>query len=332
MRSDLNYKTVDDKSKQICVTEIEKKSDFASEILHELKAKLFKINKKKNTLIVVNVHAPHMGYNKSDTEQFYEDLENTTEKFRGYDLMIAGDFNAKVGRKKFIDGESIGEHSRGIRNVNGQALLEFCSKMKLIVANTFFKHKASHITTWGSKRNTVTIYNQIDYVITRGGRRWKLEDARSYRAMEISTDHRLVVVKCDGDFFKRRQNCANLAVVTAETTGHGTNTNIEETAMKEERDRLSKEQKEVFDNIKQSNKETNRKKWKEKRNYIMNKIKQLNAKIEEKVLKREARSINETPYHTRIHQAVKNMKKSGSRPNRKETVTIEQLTDHFQKL
>ena len=66
--------------------------------------------------------------------------------------MIAGDFHAKVGRKKLSDGESIGEHSRGIRNVNGQALLEFCSKMKLIVANTFFKHKASHITTWESKK------------------------------------------------------------------------------------------------------------------------------------------------------------------------------------
>ena len=47
--------------------------------------------------------------------------------------MIAGDFNAKVGRKELNDGESIGEHSRGIRNVNGQALIEFCSKMKLIV-------------------------------------------------------------------------------------------------------------------------------------------------------------------------------------------------------
>ena len=63
----------------------------------------------------------------------------------------------------------------------------------------------------------------------------------------------------------------------------------------------------------------------------MNKIKRLNAKIEEKVLKRETREVNEMPYSTRIHQAVKNMKKSGSKPIRKETVTIEQLTDHFRK-
>ena len=33
-----------------------------------------------------------------------------------------------------------------------------------------------------------------------------------------------------------------------------------------------------------------------------------------------------------IHQAVQNMKKSGGRPIRKETVRIEQLTDHFRKL
>ena len=31
--------------------------------MHELKAKLFKINK-NNTLIVVKVYAPHMGYNE----------------------------------------------------------------------------------------------------------------------------------------------------------------------------------------------------------------------------------------------------------------------------
>ena len=54
--------------------------------------------------------------------------------------------------------------------------------------------------------------------------------------------------------------------------------------------------------------------------------------MEKKVLKLEAREINEMPYYTRIHQAMKNMKKSGSRPIRKETVTIEQLTDHFRKL
>ena len=162
VRNDLNDKIVNDTSKQRCVKEIEKKSEFASKIMHELKAKLFKINKKKNTLIVVNVHAPHMGYNESNTEQFYEELENTTAKIRGYELMIPGDFNGKVGRRKLIDGESIGEHSRGIRNVSGQALREFCSKMKLIVTNTFFKHKASHITTWESKKNNVTIYNQID--------------------------------------------------------------------------------------------------------------------------------------------------------------------------
>ena len=77
------------------------------------------------------------------------------------------------------------------------------------------------------------------------------------------------MVKFDGDFFERRQNHANLAVVTAETTGHGSNTDIEEAAMKEERDRLSKEQKEVFAKIKQSNKETNRKK-KEKETKLYN--------------------------------------------------------------
>ena len=73
VRNDLIYKIVDNKSKRICVIEIEKYSEFPSKIMHELKAKLFKVNKKKNPLIVMNVHAPHMGYSESDTEQIYEE-------------------------------------------------------------------------------------------------------------------------------------------------------------------------------------------------------------------------------------------------------------------
>ena len=47
VRNDLNYKILDDKSKRIGVKEIEKKSEFASKIKQELKAKLFKIKKKE---------------------------------------------------------------------------------------------------------------------------------------------------------------------------------------------------------------------------------------------------------------------------------------------
>ena len=58
---------------------------------------------------------------------------------------------------------------------------------------------AKHITTWSQKRTnpvtkkTISIYNQIDYIILNQKNKQILSDARSYGGTETSSDHRLVV-------------------------------------------------------------------------------------------------------------------------------------------
>ena len=135
-------------------------------------------NKKKKPFLIniVNVYVPHTQRVKDDyTEliELYDVLNELLSNFKnlaGSFTIIAGDFNAKVGKQ--VPGEkSIGKYSRGYRNTSGQTLLDFCDSHDLVIANSCFQHPARHQTTWQQTRknkNTnklVTIYNQIDYVI-----------------------------------------------------------------------------------------------------------------------------------------------------------------------
>ena len=61
-------------------------------------------------------------------------------------------------------------------------------------ANTFFKHKASHITTWEGILHNRKVFNQIDYIALPSCRRQAMMNARSYNIFTVGTDHRLVLV------------------------------------------------------------------------------------------------------------------------------------------
>ena len=156
---------------------------------------LFEENRRKNLLVVINAYAPHMGLvAKDDTlaEKFYSDLKLTVDKFKGMDYVITGDFNAKLGKQANSD-DCIGSHGRGSRNQNGDFLHQFLSDNQLIAANTFFHHRAFHITTWEGVINKKKVYNQIDYILLQARRKHSMINARSYNVFSVDTDHRLVV-------------------------------------------------------------------------------------------------------------------------------------------
>ena len=116
--------------------------------------------------------------------------------------MLAGDFNSKVGRQTGPE-SCIGQQSRGRRNQNGTNLVEFCEKNGKCIASSSFQHPAKHITTWSQrktnpvKKQNVSIYNQIDYIILNQKNKQVLTDARSYGGTETSSDPRLVVARIE---------------------------------------------------------------------------------------------------------------------------------------
>ena len=96
-------------------------------------------------------------------------------------LIIAGDFNAKVGKTK---GEQcLGSYSRGTRNISGQTQVDFCN-----VHNLFINYD----TRINKDNGSVTkVYNQIDYIICQTNKKHILQNARSYAGTQVNSDHRM---------------------------------------------------------------------------------------------------------------------------------------------
>lgn len=138
-------------------------------------------------------------------ENMYNEISNTIDNLKNRSMIfLTGDWNAKVGKKtkKHVNDTCLGQYSRGIRNNSGQHLIDFCNINNLFITNSAFQHKAAHITTWENKhvdpRNpskSVTIYNQIDYILCSTKIKHTLINARSFKGTETSSDHRIVVCK-----------------------------------------------------------------------------------------------------------------------------------------
>ena len=164
--------------------------------------------KAKNVISIINVYAPHTNRVKVDPEelhQFYTELGETIENIRDSKtcktslLLIAGDFNAKVGQS-IANEPCLGSFSRGLRNHSGQTLIDFCNIHEMFITNSSFQHPARHITTWESTRtlrnNTVLhIFNQIDYIICQQTQKNILTNSRSYAGTMTDSDHRLVITE-----------------------------------------------------------------------------------------------------------------------------------------
>ena len=93
------------------------------------------------------------------------------KEFHGWDLIILGNFKAKLGDEYSTD-LAVGFHSRGRRNVNGDYFHQLFSKNMLIAPNISLKHKACHIITIEQKRESFTIFNWIDYILARQCRKY----------------------------------------------------------------------------------------------------------------------------------------------------------------
>ena len=135
-------------------------------------------------------------------EEFYDELEDVVRQVSNRDyLLIAGDFNAKVGREWDKYGENMGRYGKGEVNSNGKELLEFCNRQNLVITNTLFRHKMAHRSTWESPVTTTDTSrrnpyrNQIDFILVRKEHQHTIRDARSHNGLLTFTDHRLVRTK-----------------------------------------------------------------------------------------------------------------------------------------
>ena len=126
-------------------------------------------------------------------QDFYDKLDNLLQNIPNRAVLyLAGDFNAKTGSGHTIHPAIVGKYGRGQTNSNGELLLDIAQKYNLTIANTLFKHKVAHITTWtcnakqtfpGEKNNIIR--NQIDYILIRQHHKLHILDCRANNFFDI---------------------------------------------------------------------------------------------------------------------------------------------------
>ncbi|XP_078024442.1 uncharacterized protein LOC144463575 [Epinephelus lanceolatus] len=118
-------------------------------------------------------------------------LQRTVSKVPQHDmLLVMGDVNAKVGAGNDNCDRAVGRHGCGVRNNNGQRLVDFCLENNCVVGGTIFPHKSIHKLTWRSPDGITT--NQIDHILIKGKWRRSLRDVRVCRGADANSDHYLV--------------------------------------------------------------------------------------------------------------------------------------------
>jgi exonuclease III len=135
---------------------------------------------------IIRVYTPVKG-KQEETKIFYTDIQEIIENSTKTEyLILAGDFNARIGNRPVKD--CTGSEGEAIINSNGTASIDFCVFNKLKITNAFFRHKRIHKYTWEG-RGTQSI---IDYIIIGNRLKAYIRDTRVYRGSEIDSNHFLL--------------------------------------------------------------------------------------------------------------------------------------------
>jgi hypothetical protein len=144
-----------------------------------------------NIINIISVYAPQVGLDDSIKRQFWEDLDGVVQGISyGERLFIGGDLNGHVGISR--DGfESIhGGYGIGERNESGERILDFGLSYDMILANTWFRKRESHLVTFKSGVNT----SQIDFFLLRKRDRGCCIDCKVIPGESVATQHRVLIL------------------------------------------------------------------------------------------------------------------------------------------
>ena len=177
-----------------------------------------RLNTTTGPVTFICAYAPTLTAVPEVKDEFYENLSDTIQKVSTKDqIILLGDFNARVGSDHEAWPMCIGKFNVGNMNDNGQRLLELCSRFQLCVANSFFYSKPQHKVSWQHPRSKH--WHQLDLVLTQRANLNSVKMVRSYHSADCDTDHsfvccRIVLIPKKFSFSKTkgkpRLNTANM--------------------------------------------------------------------------------------------------------------------------
>ena len=165
---------------------------------------------------LISVYAPTQCSTSEAKDAFYECLSAVVNGINSSDqLILLGDFNARVGSDRDSWPSCLGYFGVGKTNDNGQRLLEFCTLHHLCITNTYFNTKPQHRVSWRHPRSKH--WHQLDLILVRRPALKSILITRSFHSADCDTDHSLVCCKMRTKpkvYHHSRQNAAPRIDVT----------------------------------------------------------------------------------------------------------------------
>ena len=141
---------------------------------------------------ILSVYAPQVGREREEKEEFWQDLSEFVGEIPSEEkIILAGDLNGHIGERAEGYEEVHGGFGYGVRNGEGESILEFAKQQKLVVCNSFFKKEKEKFITYNSGGNR----SMLDYILVRSRDRRYIINWNSVGGMECVKQHKLVM--CD---------------------------------------------------------------------------------------------------------------------------------------
>ena len=154
----------------------------------------FRLNSTEGPITLVSVYALTLSATSDAKDEFYEKLASIIRSIASTEqLIILGDFNARVGADCDSWPSCLGSFGVGKLNENGQRLLELCTFLNLCITNSFFKTKPQHKVSWSHPRSKH--WHQQDLIMVRHAAIKNVLRTCSYHSADCDTDHSLVCCK-----------------------------------------------------------------------------------------------------------------------------------------
>ncbi|KAJ7975412.1 Craniofacial development protein 2 [Quillaja saponaria] len=183
------------------VVEIKRKSD---------RIILVKLMIDEEAFNIISAYAPQIGLEESTKKAFWEDLEEIVQRVPlGEKLFIGADLNSHVGSTNEGFEHVHGGYGYGVKNEGGESILDFAVAYDLILANTFFKKRESHLITFSSGPNK----SQIDFVLTKKVDRAICKDCKVLPGECLVSQHKLMVVDV-GVKWRKQKHKSNKCIKT----------------------------------------------------------------------------------------------------------------------
>ena len=147
---------------------------------------VFKVSFRGIIISVISVYAPQCDLDDNQKQNFYDSFINVTKLGETKIIVIAGDFNGHVGSNIENYEDQHGGYGYGVRNKDGERILEFCTAMnKTTVGNTLISRKANNLATYESGPSKT----EVDYCLVKRNRRKFWKGVKVLPSEEFITQH-----------------------------------------------------------------------------------------------------------------------------------------------